>query len=149
MKTILVTIMSLVLVTVSFAMDQMTIGISKVLDEPTRDSQDMILKHKETEVTVHVDRNIVLQDKDFKEMTLIEGENVSIRVALTDEGARKFADLTRKLVGKRLAITANNRLLSAPVVQQPITGGYIQISGNMTKKEAEEIIALFNKAKQG
>jgi len=29
------------------------------------------------------------------------------------------------------------------------TGGYIQISGNLTKDEAHEMIALFTKAKKG
>jgi preprotein translocase subunit SecD len=147
MKTLLVTIMSLALVSVSFAMDQTTIGISKVLDEPTRDSKDMILKHKETEETVHVDRNIVLYDKYFKEISIVEGDDVSILITLTDEGTKKFADLTKEMVGKRLAITANNRLLSAPVVQQPITEGTLQISGNMTKEQAEEMVALFKKTK--
>ncbi len=107
-------------------------------------------KH-DPEETLHVDRNILLYDQDFEEMTLVErdGGEVSILIALTDEGTTKCAELTTEMVGKRLAITANNRILSAPVVQQPITGGSIQISGNITKHEAEHLIESCKKANQG
>ncbi len=149
MKPIITTLMSLSLVSLSFAMDQMTIGVSRVLEEPTSDSQEIILNRKGTEEIVHVDRNIVLSDKDFTEMSMVEEDGVAIMVTLTEEGTKKFADLTKEMMGKRLAIHANNRLISAPVIKQQINGGAIQISGNLTRKEAEELIAQFQKSKDG
>lgn len=128
-------------------MDQTTLEISKVLDAPTPGSREMILRHKESEEIVHVDRNVVLSDGDFQDMVLVDGDEISILVTLTDEGSKKFAALTKEMVGKRLAITANDSLLSAPVVHQVISGSSIQISGNLSKEKALQLIALFHRAK--
>jgi len=130
-------------------MNQMTIGIFKVLDEPTPDTQEMILKHKDTSETLNVDRNTQLSDRDFKSLSLVDGDEISILITLTGEGAKKFAELTKSSIGKRVAIVADNQVLSAPVVQQEISGDSIQITGNLSKEVAKKIIALFQKAKNG
>jgi len=127
----------------------MTIGIFKVLDEPTPDTQEMILKHNETSETLHVDRNTQLSDRDFKSLSLVDGYEISILITLTGEGAKKLAALTKSSIGKRVAIVAHNQVLSAPVVQQEISGDSIQITGNLSKEVAKKIIALFQKAKNG
>jgi len=127
----------------------MTIGIFKVLDEPTPDTQEMILKHKDTSETLNVDRNTQLSDRDFKSLSLVDGDEISILITLTGEGAKKFAELTKSSIGKRVAIVADNQVLSAPVVQQEISGDSIQITGNLSKEVAKKIIALFQKAKNG
>lgn len=49
--------------------------------------------------------------------------------ALDSEGAKIFADLTTKNVGKRLAIVSDNKIKSAPNIKEPITGGNGSISG--------------------
>ena len=149
MKTIIAVILTLALVCTASAMDQMTIGIFKVLDEPTPDTQEMILKHKDTSEPLHVDRNTQLSDRDFKSLSLVDGDAISILITLTGEGAKKFAALTKSSIGKRVAIVADNQVLSAPVVQQEISGDSIQITGNLSKEVAEKIIALFQKAKNG
>jgi len=127
----------------------MTIGIFKVLGEPTPDTQEMILKDKDTVETLHVDRNIQLSDRDFKSLSLVDGDEISILITLTGEGAKKFAELTKSSIGKRVAIVADNQVLSAPVVRQEISGDSIQITGNLSREVAEKIIALFQKAKNG
>jgi len=149
MKTIIAVILTLVLVCSASAMDQMTIGIFKVLGEPTPDTQEMILKDKDTSETLHVDRNIQLSDRDFKSLSLVDGDEISILITLTGEGAKKFAELTKSSIGKRVAIVADNQVLSAPVVRQEISGDSIQITGNLSREVAEKIIALFQKAKNG
>ena len=149
MKTIIAVILTLALVCTASAMDQMTIGIFKVLDEPTPDTQEMILKHKDTSEPLHVDRNTQLSDRDFKSLSLVDGDEISILITLTGEGAKKFAELTKSSIGKRVAIVADNQVLSAPVVRQEISGDSIQITGNLSKEVAEKIIALFQKAKNG
>ena len=149
MKTIIAVILTLALVCSASAMDQMTIGIFKVLDEPTPDTQEMILKHQDTSETLHVDRNTQLSDRDFKSLSLVDGYEISILITLTREGAKKLAALTKSSIGKRVAIVAHNQVLSAPVVQQEISGDSIQITGNLSKEVAKKIIALFQKAKNG
>ena len=63
------------------------------------------------------------------------------------EGTKKFADLTRKMVGQQMAIFFNGELQSAPVIREPITGGRAQISGGdqgFAPAEAKKIVDLLN-----
>lgn len=55
------------------------------------------------------------------------------------EGAEIFQELTRKNIGKRLAIYIDNILISAPVVKEEISGGRARITGNFTVKEAKDL----------
>ncbi len=52
-------------------------------------------------------------------------------------GAITFGEITSKNVGKRFAIVLDNKVITAPVIQQPITGGSGQISGNFTAAERQ------------
>jgi len=61
-----------------------------------------------------------------------------------DEGAKIFEELTRKNVGKSLAIYIDQILISAPVVQGPISGGRAQITGRFTIEEAKELARNLN-----
>jgi len=57
-------------------------------------------------------------------------------------GAVTFSDITSKNVGKRFAIVLDNQVLTAPVIQQPITGGSGQISGSFTPQSANDLAVL-------
>ncbi len=57
-------------------------------------------------------------------------------------GARRFADLSRENVGRRFAIVLDNRVISAPVIREPILGGSGQISGNFTIQSASDLSIL-------
>jgi preprotein translocase subunit SecD len=58
-------------------------------------------------------------------------------------GARLFDQITADNVGKRLAIVLDNNVYSAPVIQERISGGKAQITGNFTSEEAADLaIAL-------
>ena len=57
-------------------------------------------------------------------------------------GSRKFADLTRKNVGKRFAIILDDAVISAPVIRESIPTGNAQISGNFTFDTANDLAIL-------
>jgi preprotein translocase subunit SecD len=57
-------------------------------------------------------------------------------------GARRFAHLTADNIGRPFAIVINDRVFSAPVIREPITGGSGQISGNFTLQEANTVAML-------
>jgi preprotein translocase subunit SecD len=57
-------------------------------------------------------------------------------------GTRRFAHLTADNVGRPFAIVINDRVFSAPVIREPITGGSGQISGNFTLEEANTVAML-------
>ena len=54
-------------------------------------------------------------------------------------GAKKFAYATKNNIGRRLAIIIDNQVVSAPVIQDAITTGNGQISGNFSVKEANNL----------
>ncbi|MBE7703566.1 MAG: protein translocase subunit SecD [Cyanobacteria bacterium SIG28] len=63
------------------------------------------------------------------------------------EGTKKFAELTRNMVGQQMAIFFNGELQSAPVIREPITGGRAQISGGengFVYEEAKTMVDLLN-----
>ncbi len=67
-----------------------------------------------------------------------------ISISFTADGAKKFADLTRKNLGKPLAIFLDNQLVSAPTVQNEITTGQAIISGGFTLDEAKRLAVQLN-----
>ena len=60
------------------------------------------------------------------------GEPIVSTSASTRAGSRKFAQATSENVGQPFAIVLDNKVISAPVIREPITGGSGQISGNFT-----------------
>ena len=57
-------------------------------------------------------------------------------------GAITFGDITSRNVGKRFAIVLDDQVITAPVIQQPITGGSGQISGSFTPQSANDLAVL-------
>ena len=57
-------------------------------------------------------------------------------------GARRFGDATRENVGKPFAIVLDNKVISAPVIREPILGGSGIISGSFTVQSASDLALL-------
>jgi preprotein translocase subunit SecD len=57
-------------------------------------------------------------------------------------GARRLAHITQENVGRPFAIVLDDTVLSAPVIREPIAGGSLQLSGNLTVQEANNIAML-------
>jgi preprotein translocase subunit SecD len=66
-----------------------------------------------------------------------------INFTLNGQGAKIFGDFTGKYVGKRMAVVLDNKVYSAPVINERIGGGRVQISGSFKLSEAHDLaIAL-------
>lgn len=61
---------------------------------------------------------------------------------LDSVGGRRFADATRDNVGRVFAIILDDKVISAPVIREPILGGAGQISGNFTVQSASDLALL-------
>lgn len=86
-----------------------------------------------------MDNDILLDGSDVAEARpYMNSEDNSYSVSLTfqGEGIDKFAEATRELVGKPIAIYLDDELKSYPIVQQALTGGEASITGNFTAQEA-------------
>jgi preprotein translocase subunit SecD len=57
-------------------------------------------------------------------------------------GARAFARATQDNVGRPFAIVLDNKVISAPVIREPILGGSGQISGSFTVQQANDLAIL-------
>lgn len=64
------------------------------------------------------------------------------------EGSKKFAELTKALVGQEMAIFFNGELQSSPRVNEAIYGGHAQITGGgdtgFSQEDAQEMVNLLN-----
>ena len=65
-----------------------------------------------------------------------------VNFRFNSSGARKFAEVTKANVGKPFAIVLDNKVISAPVINEPIPGGAGQISGNFTVQSANDLAIL-------
>ncbi|MEI6987157.1 MAG: protein translocase subunit SecD [Rhodospirillaceae bacterium] len=57
-------------------------------------------------------------------------------------GGRRFAETTKANVGRPFAIVLDNKVISAPVIREPIVGGRGQISGHFTAQSANDLSVL-------
>ena len=71
-----------------------------------------------------------------------------VSLEFNSEGSKKFADLTKELVGQEMAIFFNGDLQSSPRVNEPIFGGHAQITGGgetgFAPDEAQEMVDYLN-----
>lgn len=66
-----------------------------------------------------------------------------VSIEFDKKGGRDFARITGANVKKRLAIVLDNKIYSAPVIQEKISGGNARITGNFSTDEAHDLaIAL-------
>ena len=107
------------------------------------------------EAMKRIGKTAVLEFKNEKGETVMTGDDLKdakeemgqnkqplVAIELSDEGAKKFADLTSKNIGRHIAITLDGDVLTNPVVQQAITGGKATISGSQTLEEAKDLAIL-------
>lgn len=67
-----------------------------------------------------------------------------IGLEFNDEGKKLFGEITARNINKPLAIFLDNQLLSAPNVDEAITGGTASIKGNFTLDEVRKDVNLLN-----
>ncbi len=70
-----------------------------------------------------------------------------VSMSMNAEGAKAWARLTKENIGKSVAIILDDMVYSAPVVNQEITGGRSQISGNFTPEEAKDLANVLKSGK--
>ena len=87
---------------------------------------------------------VVLSGKDLvnAEMAPDSLGRMGVSLEFNSEGARLFEEATGRMVGKQLAIVLDNVVISAPVVQDRISGGRAQITGRFTADEAGRLAIM-------
>ncbi len=67
-----------------------------------------------------------------------------VSISFNEEGAKLFETLTEKNVRKPIAIFLDGNLIEMPVVQEKISGGQAQITGQFTVAAARQLVERFN-----
>lgn len=67
-----------------------------------------------------------------------------VLIQFNEEGSKKFEELTEKNIGKPLAILLDEEMVSAPIVQEIISGGSAQISGEFSLQDAKNLSIQLN-----
>jgi len=112
-------------------------------ETPAKDQKEAT----ETPIFLRLTKETGLIGKDIKKAQVtFDNQTGKPQVALifTDEGAKLFAKITERNVGKPVAIFLDQFLLSAPIVQQKIEGGNAVITGNFTVDEAKKLAIAIN-----
>jgi preprotein translocase subunit SecD len=78
-----------------------------------------------------------IQDARVRPAQQLQG--ASVELILNASGARLFEQITAANVKRRLAIVLDNRVYSAPVIQERIGGGRASITGSFDIKEARDL----------
>lgn len=68
----------------------------------------------------------------------------SVSLEFNDEGKDLFAKITEMNINKKLAIYLDGQPISAPTVNEKISGGRAQITGNFSVSEAKQLVRRLN-----
>jgi preprotein translocase subunit SecD len=88
-----------------------------------------------------------LGGSDLKQTSVGFSQNTGkpeVQLVFNSTGAKKFADITGRTVGKRIAIMLDNQIIEAPTVNQAINGGNAVIEGGFTTDTATQLSTQLN-----
>lgn len=69
----------------------------------------------------------------------------AVSFKLDPVGTKKFADVTKQNIGKVLAIVLDDKVITAPVINEAVLGGYGEISGNgFTFEKVKELSSMLS-----
>lgn len=77
----------------------------------------------------------------------VTGSEVEVNFNMNAEGAKTWARMTRENIGRCIAVVLDGYVRSYPVVQNEITGGNTQITGDFTIEEAEDLSNILKSGK--
>lgn len=109
---------------------------NKILEELGKPGS---LEFQTTDGAIVLNGNDVSDAKAAYVTDAMQNKSCIVNLTLTEEGAVKFAVATAANVGKQIAIVYDGEVISAPVVNEAISGGECQISGSFTYEEAEQL----------
>jgi len=89
-----------------------------------------------------------LSGKNLKDTTVVFTDQglsePQVSLKFDDEGTKLFAEITKRNIGKKVAIYLDGEIVSAPTVQTEISNGEDVITGNFTTDEAKELKRRLN-----
>lgn len=96
---------------------------------------------------IYKDTGLTGKNLKFAKAQYSQGQGLGepeVAIQFDDEGTKLFAELTKKNLGKEIAIFLDGEIQIAPTVQVEITNGEAVITGNYTFQEAKDIADRLN-----
>lgn len=91
--------------------------------------------------------NVLVEGKEVEESSVQldrETNQPVVTLKFNNKGAKQFEDATEKMIGKRIAIFMDETLISAPIVNEKITGGNSVITNMESTEEAKALSDKIN-----
>ncbi len=109
------------------------------------------IKINYSDETLCIDNKPILTDANFDSIkvnidTTSYGIDYTLAIKLDSTSAKTFAEVTKSLVGKKIAIIVEGKVVSVPVLRDPITSGRIAVFSD--KETILEIEKKLNKKKE-
>lgn len=104
-----------------------------------------LMRNRDSGQQVSVERSVIVEGEDLIDAQASFDSRTGqpiVNFRFNIRGAQRFGDATTRGVGRQLAIVLDNEVISAPVVQTPITGGSGQISGQFTVEQVNSLSLL-------
>jgi SecD/SecF fusion protein len=93
-----------------------------------------------SEETFYLRSEVAIGNADVASASVIQhGQRPAVELLLTQEGAARFAEFTKANLKRRVGIVVDGKLVSAPVINAPITGGRALVIGDFGEEEALRI----------
>jgi len=95
--------------------------------------------------TYPVEKQVIVQGQDLTDAQPSFDQQTGkpvVSFRFDTSGGAQFGAATSANVGRLFAIVLDNKVISAPVIQTPITGGSGQISGSFTVEQANNLAIL-------
>jgi preprotein translocase subunit SecD len=129
-----------------FRLVDQTVPIDQALQGQVPPDSEVLKSTKaENEQPYVVEKRVIVKGEDLTDaqpgFDQRNGEPI-VSFKFNNNGARRFAQVTQENVGKPFAIVLDNKVISAPVIREPILGGSGQISGNFTVQAANDLAIL-------
>jgi hypothetical protein len=123
-----------------------------VVDEPSVDAERMVLVFQGTNSAKSHSEPLYVQKEVMLDASAVQSARASrdslgradIEFTLTDDGRKRFAEVTRQHIGQRLAIVIDGRIQSAPLINSEISDGKGVIEGNFSDSETQELANRLN-----
>lgn len=107
------------------------------------ENECVTLELEGTDLSPYVAHDPILSSRDFAGVEIFEDPasgQYGISIQMNEGGTRRFGEATTRLRGKFIYIVLDRRLVTAPVVREPILGGKGQILVG-SEQEARQLVS--------
>ena len=129
--------------------EETTVTFNKNIESDAESAEAYALPENDILQFVDANNNVVLTSMQIASMEVVEirysdqdESDFGIRVQLTSEGSKMFSEFTQNNIGSQVYIVVDGAIVSAPTIQEAITGGELFIGYFSSMSEAEDIMNL-------